>query len=261
MSTSPIKVKILYRDVINFFYNQLSTILLIVCFSTLINIILEYIFTLYQENPLTTILNNIDLKKTTTLFSVINSIQQLPIEQQRIIFKTSILTTFSYLISNVILISSLLIMIRQFSNYNPISAFQALILSIPKLSNLFVLIFFTTLIIQIGFLLAILPGIILTITFCLAPIILINDNIGIVQSMYISVKIALANIRLITPAILIWFILKVIILISIKITILLSLPSLYKSFIFIGINNIILSLLLIYLYRLYILICSNTHYK
>lgn len=234
-----------YRDTKNFFQYQLFNILLIAMLCSLITILINYFFS-PNINQLF-VFNEGDTLDYTSIF---DRIQKMNLEQHKVILKIAFVGTFSFLIGHVMLISStiLLIMIVSSKNYiNLSNVIKFFSIITPKL---LLLVFFIMLTVQTGFMILLFPGIICIIIFSLSPIILIIEQISVVKSIENSIKLVFTNIKLVFPAVALWFILKLILIIIIAFLYNI-LPIDLLTIIFNTINYLILSILIIYLTRLY----------
>lgn len=242
-------VSTLYHDMLNFFRNQFTNIIILVLLTSSISVVLDSML-LPGHEQLMSIGINAEMNNTAGM-NLKQIIEQLSVEQQLILLKISTAGTFANLVGNVLLAGGLLNMISLVSNRQSASVLRSILLSVPVLPRLSLLIFLTTLLVQLGLLL-LLPGVLLAIAFSLAPVIAIIDNLGVVRSMHLSIELAYNNIRLIAPAVLFWLLVKAVLL-------LLAVPFTMNSILVATIlfnifSNLISSLLLIYLYRLYMLL-------
>ncbi|UVK79002.1 MAG: putative inner membrane protein [Sodalis sp. Ffu] len=245
----PIMVSTLYRDMRNFFRNQFGSIILLALLTALISVVLGHV--LSPENEQSIALGGSAEMGNTAGMTFQQIVGQMSVDQQRILLKASVAGTFASLVGNVLLASGLLTMIRLVSNHQPVSVLLSIGLSAPLLPRLLLLIFLTTLLVQLGLLL-LLPGVLLAIAFSLAPIIATSDNLGAIKSMRLSSKLAYANIRLIAPAVLFWLLAKaVVLLLAMQFT---MVSNLVSAVLLSVLSNLISALLLIYLYRLYMLL-------
>ncbi|MGP1946715.1 MAG: YciC family protein, partial [Arsenophonus sp. ER-LPS3-MAG3] len=104
--------------------------------------------------------------------------------------KISLFSLTTIFIGLILLVSSVITYLLELSIGNKINAFQAFILSLNILPNMFILSIICTIIIYFGFILFILPGIILAIGSSLSPIILITiKNISPLKAICQSWKI------------------------------------------------------------------------
>ncbi|WP_159715344.1 YciC family protein [Blochmannia endosymbiont of Camponotus nipponensis] len=239
----------LSQDVLCFIRNYCIYIAVLIFTTTLIQTTLDYIFLPKQED-LIFIYDFIGV-------SLQSMIKELSVDQQYILLKLSVANIISKLLSNTFLFGCTLTMLHLVSmsdkNNQSFNVKHILKLAIPIFPKLLLLILYTTLFIQLGLMVAIIPGILLTMIISLTPIIIItNNNKSIVEAMCLSIKVSFRNIHLVIPPILLCFLIK---------TIFILILAHYSHFwIFFskilinGLSNILSVVILIYLYRLYMII-------
>lgn len=103
-------------------------------------------------------------------------------------------------------------LIPQASSGIRLSALRAIGLSAPMLPRLLLLMLLCTLMVQLGITLFILPGIILTVGLALSPMIMTTEHCGVIATIRSSFRLSFANVRLISPAILLWMLMKLVLL-------------------------------------------------
>ncbi|PHM45459.1 membrane protein [Xenorhabdus mauleonii] len=240
----PITANTLYRDSINFLKNQLLNIVILAVLAALVTTLLEHLL-MPNGEQLNLLIGIQDAFKESGNTGVKDFVEQLTPEQQMMFLRTAFGILFTNIFGNTLLAASVLVLINAVSNGQQTNAIHASTLSITLLPKMFLLMFICTLLIQIGYVLMLLPGILFSIAFALAPIFLFDKGKGIFSAMQDSWKLAFSNMRLLIPAMLLWLATKLILELLLT-----KAPYVLSSIL----NNLLSALLLIYLFRLYMLV-------
>lgn len=247
----PITASRLYRDTLNFTRNQFFSILMLALLTSLITVVLGHIFTPGNDQLQLLSNSNVDLSSIEQP-GISDIIQQLSPEQQMVLLKASAAGTFATLVGNALLTGGILMLIQLVSAGHKTSALRAISASAPLLPRLFLLILVCTLLIQLGMLLVVVPGILLSIAFSLSPVIAVTEKRGVFASMRTSSKLAFAHFRQTAPAVLLWLLAKVALLLLLTRLPLVSPTTM--AVLLNGISNVLSAMLLVYVFRLYMLL-------
>ena len=242
-----ITAKSVYRDTGNFFRHQLVTIILMALLTSFITVLIGHALTPGADQL--SILTDGD---NGSGMSLIEMVQNMSPDQQRVLLKASAAGTFASLVGNTLLLGGMLSLLPMVSAGQRVSALRAIGASAPTLPRLLLLVFLMTLIIQLGFMALVVPGLILAVVLSLAPVILSTEKVGIFAAMRTSTRLVWSQMKVVAPAIAVWLLAKVVVLfLASSLTIL---PANVASVLLNALSNLVSAILIIYLYRLYMLL-------
>ncbi|MCT6592357.1 YciC family protein [Pantoea dispersa] len=236
----------LYRDTGNFLRHQLVTIVLMALLTSFITVIVGHALTPGEDQL--SLLSQTD-SSASSLFEIV---QNMSPDQQRILLRASAAGTFAALIGNTLLLGGMLCLLPMVSGGQRVSALRAIGASAPLLPKLLVQTFLITLLVQLGFMVLMVPGVILAILLSLAPVMLASEKMGIFSAMRASMRLAWKNIKVIAPAIILWLLAKIALMFFFSS--LTVLPANIASVVLNALGNLVSAILIIYLYRLYMLL-------
>ncbi|BAN96379.1 hypothetical protein E05_16130 [Plautia stali symbiont] len=236
----------LYRDTGNFLRHQLVTIVLMALLTSFITVIVSHALTPGEDQL--SLLSQTD-SSASSLFEIV---QNMSPDQQRILLRASAAGTFAALIGNTLLLGGMLCLLPMVSSGQRVSALRAIGASAPLLPKLLVQTFLITLLVQLGFMVLMVPGVILAIMLSLAPVMLASEKMGIFSAMRASMRLVWKNIKVIAPAIILWLLAKIALMFFFSS--LTVLPANIASVVLNALGNLVSAILIIYLYRLYMLL-------
>ncbi|ORM76639.1 hypothetical protein HA44_15165 [Mixta gaviniae] len=237
----------LYRDTGNFLRHQLVTIVLIALLTSFITVMIGHALTPRRRSAF-----HPERCDGGNAGSLIEVIQNMTPEQQQVLLRASAAGTFASLVGNTLLLGAMLCLIPLVSAGQRVSALRAIGASAPLLPRLLLLTFLMTLLVQLGFMVLVIPGVMLGVLLSLAPIVLAVEKSGVIAAIRASCRLAWAHLKLIAPAVVVWLLAKLLLLLlASSFTVL---PANVASVLLNALSNLVSAILVIYLFRLYMLL-------
>ncbi|MGV3344383.1 YciC family protein [Enterobacteriaceae bacterium LUAb1] len=238
----------LYRDTGNFFRHQFFTILLLALLTAFISTILRHALIPSPEQLSIFNMN----EQSTPSGNVFELIQNMTQEQRLMLLRISAANSFASLASNTLLLGGMLFLIPIASAGQRVSALRAIGASAPLLPKLLLMVFLISFLVQLGFAVMVIPGVVLTILLSLSPILMVSGKMGILNAMRSSFRLVWQNMRLVAPVVVLWMIAKISLLLLATHAV--DLPVNMTIILQSVVSNLISALLIIYLSRLVMLL-------
>lgn len=239
----------LYRDSYNFMRNQMSSVLALSVLAALITVILSWVLSPSSEQveAIGQLMSNMTGMRVGDMMGYIE--QQITPEQQSAIFRYSLAALLSTLAGNVILVGGVLTLIQLISQGVRASITQILSASLPVLPRLAILLFIYSIMFRIGLALLFVPAFLIAIAWSMSPVISCKENAGVFKAMRLSTRLAFSNVRLVAPAVMLWIVAQVVLMLFVGV--LSALNPMIGAVILGAVSNLISAFMLIYLFRLY----------
>ncbi|AAM67823.1 YciC family protein [Buchnera aphidicola] len=241
-----ITIRELCNDTYHFVSKEIKIIIFISVLAAFISILINVLI-----KPNIHIISIIENKKFLSSHSIFDLINSMSIYEKKELLKYSIFKIFEFLISKTFLLGSIITLITHLSNHKKESIQFSLNSLCKFLPSLFILNFITTFFIQIGFMFFIFPGIFLSVLLALSPIILSFKKNNLIDCIRLSISISCKHLNIVGTSVLFWMCVKFILTTVFSNTYIIS-----KNFIFLILNinmNIFFSILIVYLFRFYML--------
>ncbi|AYY80499.1 MULTISPECIES: YciC family protein [Proteus] len=246
----PTTARTIYRDSLNFYKNERRSIVTI---SAILAIVLAIIHALIGPNPqeYQLMIEFVANFKNTQLSSTSPAeLEAMSSSVVGIAKKVLLLYVFETL-QQSLLVLTLLMFAMAISTGHNVTLGQTLNASLPRLPKMFLLIVLCSILISAGFMVMIIPGIILLIGFALAPVVLVRQqNIG--SAIRLGWKIGFNESAALIPALGIWILLQFGIGFVGNLTV--QLPNIVHNFLFYLLKNMASAWIIIYLFRLFMLV-------
>ncbi|WP_422667201.1 YciC family protein [Buchnera aphidicola] len=246
-----IKIKEIYHDTHYFFIKQIS----IITFISIIVTLFGSSIATFTE-PHLKIISLLENNQWNNINSIIEIINKFNMHEKKELLRYSILKIIELLASKTLLLSSIITLIS-FLHYKKKSIILFINSLLKLLPSIFLIHCISMLIIQMGMMFFIFPGIILSFLLLLSPIIFSFQNNNLIDSIYLSIYISLKYIKIIGPMIILWIIAKLLLTMIFSHVIIVN--KQFSSFILNISINMLFVFLNIYLFRFYMLFMRSKH--
>ncbi|QCI17096.1 UPF0259 family protein [Buchnera aphidicola (Aphis helianthi)] len=241
-----ITIRELCNDTYHFVSKEIKTIFLISIIAAFISVLINMLI-----KPDMHIISMIENNKFINSHSVFDFINNMTEYEKKALLRYSTFKIIEFLTSKTFLLGSIITLITYLSDNKKQPITFLMIFFAKLLPSLFILNCINNIIIQIGFMFFIFPGIFLSILLALSPIILAFQKNTLIDSIRMSISISWKYMNIIGTGVLFWMCVKFFLT-----KILLNIHLMNKSFIFLILNiniNVFFSILIIYLFRFYML--------
>ncbi|HCH50191.1 MAG TPA: hypothetical protein DEV59_05840 [Proteus sp.] len=246
----PTTASTIYRDSLNFYKNELRSLVTLSAFlAAILAVITSLVGPNTQEYQL--MIDFIaDFQKTKLASASPAELEAMSNSVVGVAKKVLVLYSFETLLQSILVLTLLIFVMGLSSGHNPTIG-QSFSSGLPRLPKMFLLIVLCSILISAGFMVMIIPGIILLIGFAMAPVILIRQN-SLGNAIRLGWKIGFSESRLLIPALGIWILLQFGIGFLTNIT--MQLPDFVHNFLYYLLKNMASAWVIIYLFRLFMLV-------
>ncbi|BGI51421.1 MAG: YciC family protein [Buchnera aphidicola (Ceratovacuna japonica)] len=244
-----IKETNLFIETFNFIKKNIINFFLLSIFCSFLLVLSDfYIIPIIQKVYFSIVIQDESINSLINMFNFITFYNKKIFSQFSFLKNIIYITIITFIIESVIIISNLKIFKNNKNLYELCKDFFYVF------PNLFFLIFLINFVIQIGIVLLIFPTIIFSIFISLSPIILVIEKKGILLSIKKSFLICFSKYKELSTPIILWLLSKFILLV---------ISSIFKfspenlfSFLYNSISNFFLCVLIVYLFKFYLLFNS-----
>lgn len=246
----PTAARTIYRDSLNFYKNERGSI---VTLSALLAVIMAVIHTLIGPNTqeyqlMLEFISNFKSDEVASLSP--GELETMTSSLVGVVKKVLLLYVFESLQQSILVLTLLMFAMALSAGHN-VTLKQTFSVSLPHLPKMFLLVVICSILISIGFMVMIVPGLILLIGFALAPVVLVRQQ-KFGHAIRLSWKIGFSQSGTLVPALGIWILLQFGIGFISNVT--MQLPEIAHNFLFYFLKNLVSAWMIIYLFRLFMIV-------